>query len=169
MTKIGFHAGQEQHSPSALLRYTLRAQQAGFTTASCSDHLHPWSERQGHSGFSWSWLGGALQATSLPIGVVCAPGGRYHPAIVAQAVATLLEMFPGRFWIAVGSGESLNEVVTGEPWPEKPVRNARLKESWTSCGHSGSERRSPGAVSSESSAQRSILDRRNRPSSPERP
>jgi probable non-F420 flavinoid oxidoreductase len=94
----------------------------------CSDHFHPWSERQGHSGFAWSWLGAALERTGLSLGTVCAPGQRYHPAIIAQAAATLAEMYPDRFWLAVGSGEALNEVMTGAPWPVKSDRNARLKQ-----------------------------------------
>jgi probable non-F420 flavinoid oxidoreductase len=93
----------------------------------CSDHFHPWSERQGQSGFAWSWLGAALERTSLSFGTVCAPGQRYHPAIVAQAAATLAEMYPDRCWLAVGSGEALNEAITGQPWPSKPERNRRLK------------------------------------------
>jgi probable non-F420 flavinoid oxidoreductase len=125
---IGFHASHEQLPPSALLRAVQDAEAAGFTAATCSDHLAPWSERPGHSGYAWSWLGAALQATSVPFGVVCAPGQRYHPVIVAQAVATLAELFPGRFWAALGSGEALNEHVTGDPWPTKPVRDARLRE-----------------------------------------
>ena len=126
--KIGYHASHEQFRPSELLRCVQAAEAAGFEAAMCSDHLHPWSERQGQSGFSFSWLGAALQATSLPMGTVTAPGQRYHPTMVAQAAATLLEMFPGRLWLAVGSGERLNEHVTGEPWPEKSVRNQRLLE-----------------------------------------
>ena len=78
------------------------AEQAGFTAAMCSDHFSPWSARQGESGFAWSWLGAALATTSLPFGVVNAPGQRYHPAIIAQASATLASMFPGRFWAALG-------------------------------------------------------------------
>jgi len=74
-----------------------------------SDHFSPWSERQGESGFAWSFLGAALQATELPFGVVNAPGQRYHPAIVAQAAASLCELFPGRLWVALGSGEASNE------------------------------------------------------------
>jgi probable non-F420 flavinoid oxidoreductase len=92
----------------------------------CSDHFHPWSERQGHSGFAWSWLGAALESTALSFGTVCAPGQRYHPAIVAQAAATLAEMYPGRFWLAVGSGEALNEHITGHDWPSKTDRQRRL-------------------------------------------
>src|SRR5688572_3177614 len=94
----------------------------------CSDHFQPFSERQGHSGFAWSWLGAALTATPMSFGTVCAPGWRYHPAIIAQAAATLAEMFPDRFWLAVGSGEALNEHITGERWPVKSERNARLIE-----------------------------------------
>ena len=129
MATIGFHASHEQLAPSRLLAAVRAAEAAGFQAAMCSDHLAPWSTRQGHSGFAWSWLGAALQATSLGFGVVNAPGQRYHPAIIAQAIATLGEMFPGRFWAALGSGEALNEHVTGEPWPPKPVRDARLLES----------------------------------------
>lgn len=125
---IGYHASHEQFSPSTLLALVRHAEQAGFTAAMCSDHLHPWSKTQGQSGFAWSWLGAAMHATNFTFGIVNAPGQRYHPAIIAQAVATLNEMFDGRFWIAAGSGQSLNEHVTGEKWPAKDLRNARLKE-----------------------------------------
>lgn len=128
MLRIGYHASHEQYSPGNLLTWVRQAERAGFTAAMCSDHFHPWSERQGQSGFAWSWLGAALQATTLPFGVVNAPGQRYNPAIVAQAAATLAAMFPDRFWIAVGSGENLNEHITGERWPTKPERNERLLE-----------------------------------------
>jgi coenzyme F420-dependent glucose-6-phosphate dehydrogenase len=77
---------------------------------------------------AWSWLGAALQATALPFGVISAPGYRYQPAILAQAAATLCEMYPGRLWLALGSGQRLNEDLTGLPWPEKAERNARLRE-----------------------------------------
>jgi probable non-F420 flavinoid oxidoreductase len=93
-----------------------------------SDHFSPWSERQGESGFAWSFLGAAMHATSLPWGVVNAPGQRYHPAIVAQAAATLSELFPERLWVALGTGEASNEHITGAPWPAKRVRTARLRE-----------------------------------------
>ena len=126
---FGFHCSHEQHPPSALLRYARLAADAGFAHAMCSDHVRPWSERQGHSGYAWSWLGAALAGTTLSFGTVCAPGQRYHPAIVAQGAATLAEMFPDRFWLAVGSGEALNESITAAPWPSKPERNARLEES----------------------------------------
>ncbi|MGI9173787.1 MAG: TIGR03885 family FMN-dependent LLM class oxidoreductase [Rhodothermales bacterium] len=126
--KIGFHASHEQFAPSRLLKLVQQAEDAGFDAAMCSDHIHPWSNVQGESGFAWSWLGAALHATKFSFGVVNAPGQRYHPAIIAQAVATLNEMFPERQWIAVGSGQALNEHITGEKWPKKRDRNARLKE-----------------------------------------
>lgn len=128
MLRIGYHASHEQFKPSTLLSYAQLAEQAGFTAVSCSDHFHPWSRQQGESGFAWSWLGAALQATTQPFGVVNAPGQRYHPAIIAQAAATLAELFPERFWMAVGTGQALNEHITGDKWPAKADRNARLKE-----------------------------------------
>src|SRR5687768_6661947 len=128
MARIGFHASHEQHRPSDLLDDVVRAEAAGFELLSCSDHFTPWSERQGESGFAWSWLGAAMHATAVPFRIVNAPGQRYHPAIVAQALATLLELFPGRLVVALGSGEASNEHITGERWPEKPVRNERLLE-----------------------------------------
>lgn len=127
--RIGYHASHEQFAPSELLRHVVHAEQAGFASAMSADHFHPWSLRQGQSGFSWAWLGAAMQATrSLSFGGVCVPGGwRYHPALVAQAAATLSEMFPDRLrWIAAGSGEALNERIVGAAWPGKDERNARL-------------------------------------------
>lgn len=127
--QIGYHASHEQFSPSDLLGYVKQAEQCGFRHVLSSDHFYPWSSEQGQSGFAWSWLGAALQATNATFGVVNAPGQRYHPAIIAQACATLGEMFPERFWVALESGQYLNEHITGEPWPEKVIRDKRLKES----------------------------------------
>lgn len=128
MTLIGYHASHEQHAPRRLLRDVRDATEAGFGAVSSSDHLSPWSTSQGESGFAWSWLGAAMQVTPLPVGVVTAPGQRYHPVVIAQAIATLEEMSPGRLWVALGSGEASNEHVTGDRWPSKAVRNARLGE-----------------------------------------
>jgi len=128
MTAYGFHASHEQVHPSALLAAVQQAEQAGFDAAMSSDHLDLWSERQGQSAFAWSWLGAALQATSLPFGVVNAPGQRYHPASIAQAIGTLGAMYPGRFWAALGTGEASNEHVTGTGWPRKELRTQRLRE-----------------------------------------
>jgi coenzyme F420-dependent glucose-6-phosphate dehydrogenase len=129
-SRIGYHCAHEQHAPSTLLENVRSAERAGFSAAMCSDHFMPWSHSsgQGHSGFTWSWLGAALQATELTFGTVTAPGQRYHPAILAQAIGTLAEMYPDRFWVAMGTGEALNEHITDEPWPEKPERRARLAE-----------------------------------------
>lgn len=125
---VGYHASHEQFPPGELVGLTQAAEQAGFTAALSSDHFHPWSQKQGESGFAWAWLGAAMQATRLTFGVVNAPGQRYHPAIIAQAAATLAEMFPDRFWIAQGSGQAVNEAITGDVWPDKQERNARLLE-----------------------------------------
>jgi probable non-F420 flavinoid oxidoreductase len=125
---IGLHCSHEQIHPSELLAAVQQAEKAGFTAAMCSDHISPWSERQGHSAFAWSWLGAALQATGLPFGVVNAPGQRYHPAIIAQAIGTLGAMYEDRFWAALGTGENSNEHITGGEWPRKELRNARLRE-----------------------------------------
>jgi len=129
MALVGFHASHELFSPRALLEHVQRAERAGFTAAMCSDHFYPWTPEQGESGLSFAWLGAALQATSLPLGTICCPFGRYHPAIVAQAAATLAQMFPDRFWLAIGTGQALNEHITGEAWPPKPERQSRLRYS----------------------------------------
>jgi coenzyme F420-dependent glucose-6-phosphate dehydrogenase len=128
MAAIGFHASHEQFAPSDLLEWVELADEYGFDEALASDHFHPWSERQGESGLVWSWLGSAMERTSLSFGTVNAPGYRYHPAIVAQGAATLREMYPERFFLAVGSGQLMNEGITGVDWPIKKERNARLEE-----------------------------------------
>ncbi|WP_129790444.1 TIGR03885 family FMN-dependent LLM class oxidoreductase [Sphingosinicella sp. CPCC 101087] len=128
MALIGYHASHEQFAPEALLDHVREAEAAGFQAVMSSDHFHPWSRAQGHSGFVWAWLGAAMQATTLPFGTLCIPGGwRYHPAVVAQAAATLDRLFPDRLqWLAPGSGEALNEAVIGCGWPDKDLRRARL-------------------------------------------
>jgi probable non-F420 flavinoid oxidoreductase len=128
MIFLGYHASHEQLPPSRLLAAVQEAERSGFDGAMCSDHFAPWGLAQGESAHAWSWLGAAMATTALPMGVVSAPGQRYHPAISAQAMATLGEMFPGRFWCALGSGEALNEHVTGDVWPPKPQREDRLLE-----------------------------------------
>ena len=129
MPTIGFHCSHEQIAPGRLLRDVQHAEQAGFTAAMSSDHLSPWSRAAGRVGLRVV-LPRAPRSPrpSLPFGVVTAPGQRYHPAITAQAIATLASMFPGRFWAALGSGEASNERVTGDVWPRKDVRDARLLE-----------------------------------------
>jgi coenzyme F420-dependent glucose-6-phosphate dehydrogenase len=128
---VGYHCSHEQHAPSTLLRNAELAATRGVSAMMCSDHFAPWglTAGQGHSGFAWSWLGAALARTErTSFGVVTAPGQRYHPAVIAQAAATLSDMNPGRFWLALGSGEALNEHITGDPWPVKSERQRRLRE-----------------------------------------
>jgi coenzyme F420-dependent glucose-6-phosphate dehydrogenase len=127
--RIGFHAAFELFSASQLLRLVAKAEEAGFRAFSASDHFHPWTTTQGGGDQVWPWLGAALALhPSMTGGTVSAPGQRYHPAVLAQAASTLTGLFGERFWWSVGSGEFVNESITGEPWPSKPERNARLLE-----------------------------------------
>ncbi len=127
---LGYAASFEQFHPTDLLTYSQQAEAAGFTAVMASDHFHPWVPSQGHSAFVWSWMGALGYATKLRFGTgVTPPGYRYHPAVIAQAAATLEAMFPGRFYLGLGAGEALNEHITGEYWPEAPTRLARLWES----------------------------------------
>ena len=130
MSIIGYHASHEQFTPAELLQLVQLAEKAGFGAAMSSDHFNPWSLNQGSSGNAWSWLGAALQATKFNYASLAIPGGyRYHPALLAQTIATLAEMFPGRIpWIAAGSGEALNETFIDPHWPQKSERNQRLLE-----------------------------------------
>ena len=134
MLSISYHVSHEQFAPAELLDLVKRAEAAGFDAAFSSDHLHPWAPAQGQSGFTWAWLGAALQATKrITFAGITVPGGwRYHPAIVAQALATLGQMHPGRLpWFALGSGEAINERVIGSGWPGKQERDRRLEEGAT--------------------------------------
>jgi coenzyme F420-dependent glucose-6-phosphate dehydrogenase len=128
---FSYHASHEQFAPSELLAWVQKAESAGFDGAFSSDHLQPWGGAQGHSGFAWSWLGSALQATQqLQFNLITVPGGwRYQPVVLAQAIATLAQMYEGRLpWVALGSGQAINERAVGAGWPAKPERNARLFE-----------------------------------------
>src|ERR687883_355992 len=127
---VGYAAMFEQFHPTDLLRWCRQAEESGFTSVMASDHFHPWTPEQGQSAFVWSWLGALGATTGLRFGTgVTPPGYRYHPAIIAQAAATLEEMFPGRFYLGLGAGEALNEHIIGQYWPEAPVRLERLMES----------------------------------------
>jgi G6PDH family F420-dependent oxidoreductase len=128
--RLGFALSSEEHRPIDLVRYARLAEDAGFEFAMVSDHFHPWIDRQGQSPFVWSVLGGIAAATSrMTIGTgVTALSLRIHPAILAQAAATVADMLPGRFWFGVGTGENLNEHILGDPWPEYERRAAMLDE-----------------------------------------
>lgn len=130
MVQFGYKLMSEEHGPSALVHNASRAEAAGFDFVSLSDHFHPWLEAQGHSPFAWSVLGGIAQATTrvgITTGLTC-PIIRYHPAIIAQAAATIGVMSGNRFTLAVGAGERLNEHVTDARWPSVPERHAMLAE-----------------------------------------
>jgi coenzyme F420-dependent glucose-6-phosphate dehydrogenase len=130
MTEIGYALSSEEHPPGDLVRFAQRAEQVGFTFAAISDHYHQWVDQQGQAPFVWSVLGGIAQATTtlnLGTGVTC-PTMRIHPAIIAQAAATVTAMMPGRFFLGVGSGENLNEHILGDHWPPAPVRQDMLRE-----------------------------------------
>lgn len=130
MAKFGYKLMTEEHGPKALVENAVRAEAAGFDFLSISDHFHPWLEAQGHAPFAWSVLGAIAHATStigIATGLTC-PIIRYHPAIIAQAAATIAIMSDNRFTLAVGAGERLNEHVTGARWPSTPERHAMLGE-----------------------------------------
>jgi coenzyme F420-dependent glucose-6-phosphate dehydrogenase len=130
MPSVGYTLSSEEHGPLDLVRYARQAEEAGFEYALVSDHFHPWIDRQGHSPFVWSVVGGIAGATRelrLGTGVTC-PNIRIHPAVIAQAAATSAAMLPGRFFLGVGTGENLNEHVLGDRWPEAAVRLEMLEE-----------------------------------------
>lgn len=130
MVKFGYKLMSEEHGPKGLIENAVRAEAAGFDFVSISDHYHPWVEAQGHSPFAWSVLGGIAHATNtvaITTGLTC-PIIRYHPAIIAQAAATVALISDNRFTLAVGAGERLNEHVTGVVWPSVPERHAMLGE-----------------------------------------
>lgn len=128
--RFGYALSSEEHRPLDLVSNAARAEAAGFDFAMLSDHFHPWLDRQGQSPFAWSVLGGiAARTDRLTIGTgVTALSLRIHPAILAQAVATVGDMLPGRFWFGVGTGENLNEHILGDPWPEHATRASMLEE-----------------------------------------
>ncbi len=130
MTTFGYWLSSEEHTPLDLVRHARRAEEAGFELALISDHFHPWLDAQGHSPFVWSVLGGIAASTErlrVGTGVTC-PLIRLHPALVAQAAATCGALLPGRFFLGVGTGENLNEHVTGARWPAPDERISMLEE-----------------------------------------
>ncbi|WP_194815355.1 TIGR03557 family F420-dependent LLM class oxidoreductase [Nocardia sp. XZ_19_385] len=129
--QIGYKLAAEGFGPKELIRQAVLAEQAGFDFVEISDHFHPWLDNQGHSPFAWTVLGAIAAETDrigLATGVTC-PTLRYHPAIVAQAAATLALVSDGRFTLGVGSGERLNEHIVGLEFPDAVrVRQAMLRE-----------------------------------------
>ncbi len=139
--RFGYRAEQEGHQPSRLLKLARLAHLAGFEFMPISDHFHPWFHKGAAGAFAWSWISAAAALVpTMKFGpMVAAPIGRYHPAIIAQAFATMDEMFPGRFFLGLGTGEAMNEFPLGFKWPKFEERLRRLKETleiiralWTS-------------------------------------
>ncbi len=129
MTTIGYAAASEQFHPTDMLQYCQLAEQYGFKGVMAADHFQPWVPAQGHNAFVYAWMGalGATTSHTFGPGVTC-PSFRYHPSVIAQAAATLAAMYPGRFWLGLGSGEALNEHVTGGVWPDTLIRFEMLIE-----------------------------------------
>ena len=131
MLKLGYKASAEQFGPSELLEFSCLAEAVGFDSVFISDHFQPWRHTGGHAPYSLSWLGAlGAKTTRVAMGTsVLTPTFRYHPSIVAQAMATLAVMFPNRVVLGVGTGESLNEVpALGIKWPGFKERQTRLRE-----------------------------------------
>ena len=143
--QLGFKLSAEGFGPADLIHQAMRAEQVGFDFVEMSDHFHPWLDEQGHSPFAWTVLGAIAARTrtiGLGTGVTC-PTIRYHPAIIAQAAATLGVVSDGRFFLGIGAGERLNEHVVGRGFPAVERRHAMLREAleiirllWTGGYHS---------------------------------
>jgi G6PDH family F420-dependent oxidoreductase len=128
--ELGYALSSEEHRPLDLVRNARGAEEAGFSFALISDHYHPWIEQQGESPFVWGVLGGIASETErlrVGTGVTC-PLIRTHPAIIAQAAATIEMMMPGRFFLGLGTGENLNEHILGRGWPSANIRLEMLEE-----------------------------------------
>ncbi len=128
--KVGYKLAAEGFGPKELIQQAVRAEQAGFDFVEISDHFHPWLDVQGHSPFAWTVLGAIAARTDrigLATGVTC-PSMRYHPAIIAQAAATLAIVSDDRFTLGLGAGERLNEHVVGQGFPSVRGRHERLRE-----------------------------------------
>jgi coenzyme F420-dependent glucose-6-phosphate dehydrogenase len=132
MLTLGYKASAEQFGPRDLLAFSIHAERAGFDSVFVSDHFQPWRNTDGHSPHALVWLGAlAMRTQKVTIGTsVLTPSFRYHPAVVAQAFATLASLAgpDRRIVLGMGTGESLNEVSLGIEWPDQKERFARLKE-----------------------------------------
>jgi coenzyme F420-dependent glucose-6-phosphate dehydrogenase len=132
LLRFGYKASAEQFGPRDLLEFSVFAEEVGFDSVVVSDHFQPWRHTGGHAPYSFSWLAALGERTStIRLGTsVVTPTFRYHPSIVAQAMGTLGDLYPGRVFLGVGTGESMNEVPSiGIEWPDQKERFARLKES----------------------------------------
>jgi coenzyme F420-dependent glucose-6-phosphate dehydrogenase len=128
---LGYKASNEQFGPADLLRFVQHAEAQGFEASGVSDHLQPWRHDGGHAPAVLPWLGAAAATTSsIVLGTsVLTPTMRYHPAIVAQAFATLACLAPGRIFLGVGTGEAMNETpITGGEFPGRKERRLKMAE-----------------------------------------
>ena len=126
---FGFYAAHEQYDPNELLDFAVKAEKYGFDTIWSSDHFHPWAHTNAKSGFAWVWLALAAERTRrVLLGSVTPPLSRYNPGIVAQAFTTLNFIYPGRIFLCLATGESMNESPLGLRWPPYRERLARLEE-----------------------------------------
>lgn len=127
--KIGYAAMLEQFGPQEVVGYSVEAEGHGFSGVMAADHFQPWVPQQGEAAFVWNVMTAIGERTKGDVGpgVTC-PSFRMHPAIIAQASATLAAMYPGRHWLGLGSGEALNEHIVAGYWPETPERIARMFE-----------------------------------------
>ena len=133
MTRFGYTLMTEQSNPKDIVAYAVGAEAAGFDFEVSSDHYSPWLVSQGHAGYAWSMLGAVAALTSRVelMTYVTSPIQRYHPAVVAQKAATMQILSDGRFTLGLGSGENLNEHITGEGWPPVAQRQDMLEEAVT--------------------------------------
>lgn len=130
MAKLGYASSSEEHRPNDLVEHLVQAEDVGFSFALISDHFHPWVSEQGHSPFVWAVLGGIARATKkieIGTGVTC-PIMRIHPAILAQAAATVASMMERRFFFGIGTGENLNEHILGDRWVPYDIRAEMFEE-----------------------------------------
>lgn len=129
-SSIGYWAAQEQYSMHQLLEFVVEAEKAGFTSTITSDHFHPWWHDKAFGNFTWTWMAAAAERTKKMqfITGVTAPIYRYHPAIIAQAFASLDVLYPGRIGLGLGTGEAMNEAPLGFDWPRARARLTRTKE-----------------------------------------
>ncbi|MGD9525844.1 glucose-6-phosphate dehydrogenase (coenzyme-F420) [Pseudonocardia sp.] len=129
--RVGYKASAEQFGPRDLVEFAVRAEEVGLDSVWVSDHFLPWRHTGGHAPFSLAWMAAVAERTRrVTIGTsVLTPTFRYHPAVIAQAFATMSLLSEGRVVLGVGTGEALNEIaVSGREWPEFRERFARLRE-----------------------------------------
>lgn len=127
--EIGYWAAQEEHSPSQLLSNVVAAENGGFESVFTSDHFMPWFDTRAHGGSAWTWLAACAASTKrMKVGTGVTAPDRYHPALIAQAFATLDDMFPGRVVLGLGAGEAMNSTPLGIDFPSPGQRERRLKE-----------------------------------------